>query len=90
MDYLVKEVSDFFETRVVTLETNKDKKNLLLHTRTRRGKSRKKQQDDYNVRGIESRKESFVYKNYNKLHRKCIHTTINYMDLKTIVNKHKK
>ena len=81
-DSTIKEMSDFFETRVENLEPKDDRKNLLhlprkIFRKSRRGKV-------YNSRVVESSKEStetsHPRKKYCNLHRKCSHSMDNCKD----------
>ena len=87
-DSTIKEMTDFFETRVESLEPREEKKK-------KDEKSNKKRiRDNFDTSVVESGEESAVdhrqVKKYSMLQGKCSHTTGNSKDLKPLVNKHKK
>ena len=92
-DSTIKEITDFFGTRVDNLDPKEDNKNSSVATKKikKSYKKRKREDSDYSV--VESREEwteaRRPIRKYYILHGKCSHSTDNCKDLRAMVNKHK-
>ena len=89
----IKELTDFFESRVENLGPKEDnKKSSSASKKLRKAlKKRKRETSDYSV--VESSDESTEARRPNKkyciLHSKCSHSTDSCKDLRAMVSKHK-
>ena len=76
-DSTLKEMTDFFETRVGNLDSNEEKKKSLAAAKKSKAKKRKRKDSGSSV--VESSEESTEAhrpsKNYCILHGKCSHST---------------
>ena len=92
IDSTIKEMSDFFETRVENLEPKEDRNNLQQLPRKALRKLRKGKEKTPIYIVVESSEESTkAYrpsKKYCILHGKCSHSTESCKDLHAMVNKH--
>ena len=92
-DSTIKEMTDFFETRVENLVSKKDKKKSLVASKKSHKNIMKRDREDTNFSVVESSKESTEarrpIKTYCILHGKCSHSTDNCKDLCALVTKHK-
>ena len=95
-DSTIKEMTDFFETRVENLVPKEDKKNLQQLPRNPRNNSRNapwKKREDSDSSVVESREKCTEArrpsKKYCILHNKCRHSMDSCKDQRTMVNKHK-
>ena len=92
-DSTVKEMSDFFETRVENLEPREDRKKSSSASKKPRKALKKRKREDSDSSVVESSKESTEarrpIRKYCILHGKCSHSTDNCKDLHAMINKHK-
>ena len=93
-DSTIKEMSDFFKTRVENFELKEDKnKSSAAFKKFRKKYHKKRKREDSDSSVIESSKESTEacrpIKKYCILHGKCRHSTDNCKELRAMVNKHK-
>ena len=92
-DSTIKEMTDFFETRVENMEPKEHRKLSSAASKKPRKalKKRKREYSDSSV--VESIEESTEARHptrkYCILHGKCSHSTDNYKDLRAMVNIHK-
>ena len=93
--FAVKEMTDFFDTRVEHLKSKEDKKksSSVDNKGKENNSNKKRKQADSDSSVIESSWESSVkdrtIKKYCILYGKCSHSTDNCKDLRGTVNKHK-
>ena len=92
-DSIIKEMTDFFETRVENLELNKDRKKSSAAAKKYLKKAKKRKKEDSDSSVLKSSKESTKARRPNRkyciLHGKCSHSTDCYKDLRAMINKHK-
>ena len=94
VDFTIKEMGDFFETKVENLERKEQKKNLQQPPRNPARKvSRIAKQKDSNSSVVESSKESTEARSPSKKHCisnvKCSHSIDSCEDLRAMINKYK-
>ena len=90
-DYTIKEMTDFFETRVENLKPNeKMKKSSAAAKQFTKKSLKKRKQEDFDSSVVESSDESTEarHPSYCILHRKCSFSTVSCKDLPAMVNKH--
>ena len=90
-DSIIKEMSDFFETRVENLELKEKKKKSSVAAKTTNKKSlKKRKREDPDSSIIESSEESTIEHQPNMkyciLYNKCSHYMDNYKDLHVMIN----
>ena len=92
-DSTIKDMTNFFETRVEKLEPKEDRKKSSVASKKSKKSIKKRKRDDSNPSVVESSKISTEarrpIKKYYILHCKCSHSTDNCKDLRAMVNKHK-
>ena len=92
-DSTIKEMIDFFETRVENLEPKEDRKMSSSASKKPRKALKKRKREDSDSSVIESSDEStearFPTRKYCILHGKCSHSTAYYKVLRAMVVKHK-
>ena len=93
-DSTIKEMTDFFETRVENLEPKEEKKKSSAAVKKSKKTNKKRKRDVSDSSVVESSEESIQdhcpIKKYCILHDKCSHSTDNCKDLRAMVSKHKK
>ena len=86
-------MTDFFESRVETLEPKKDKKKSSAAAKKLKKSNKKRKREDSDSSVVESSEESTKTRCPNKkyciLQGKCSHSTDNCNNLHTMVSKHK-
>ena len=89
----IKEMTDFFETKVENLEPKEDKKKSSVASKKSRKSPKKRKREDSDSSVVEPSKELTEalrpVRKYCILHGKCSHSTDNCKDLRTMINKHK-
>ena len=92
-DSTIKEMTDFFETRVENIEPKEEEKKSLAAAKKSQKKAKKtiREVSDFSV--VVSKEESTVERRPNKkcciLHGKCSHSTDSCKDLHAMINNHK-
>ena len=93
VDSTIKEMTDFFETRVQNLKPKEDKKKSSAAAKKFKESHKKRKREDSDSKVVESSKESTKAHHTNKkyciLHNKCSHSKNNCKDLCAMVSKHK-
>ena len=94
VDYTVKEMTDFYKTRVENLEPKEEEKESSAAAKKSHNRSAtKRKQEDSDSSVIESSKETSIERRSNRKYcisyGKCSHSTGNCKDLRTMFNKHK-
>ena len=92
-DSTIKEICDFFETRVENLEPKEDKKKSSAAAKKTLKNAKKRKREDSGSSVVQSSEESTKARRPNKkyciFHGKYNHSTDNCKDLYAMVNKHK-
>ena len=92
-DSIIKEMTDFFGTRVENLEHKEDKKKSSAATKKSKKFLKKRKREDSDSSVVESSEESTKAsrptRKYCILYGKCSHSTNNCKDLRVMVIKHK-
>ena len=89
----IKEMTDFFETRVENLQPKEGKKISSTAAKKAKKSTKKRKREDSDSSVVESSEESTEARRPNKkccnLHGKYSHSTVSCKDLRAMVNKHK-
>ena len=92
-DSIVKEMINFFKTRVENLQPKEEKKKSSAAAKKTLKKIKNRKQEDSDSSVVESSEESTDARCPNKkyciLHDECSHSTDNCKDMRAMVNKHK-
>ena len=92
-DSTIKEMTNFYETRVAKLEPKEDRRKSSATSKKTNKAHTKRKREDSDSSVVEPSEESTEARRptrkYCILHRKCSHSTDNCKDLRAMVKKHK-